>query len=217
MKLPDSGSLHSRRDLQRTFAFSDSRHVGEVSMPDFRLQRRSDPILALQKKGRVRFAPETVRCVIKLQSQVHHASLQLRRHFLFTERGEFSALRFNQRRRSGGTAPVRRRPLPSVDTCPPHSPSGSEIRSFLGMSAGLKGETGYYGCLKAPAELMGQVSSICCRYGFRCFEQAAQIRSERGWWQSGTRFCMPDSLCGWPHLPVRPHQWRRPWRCIPPD
>ena len=88
MKLPDPGSLHSRRDLQRTFAFSDSRHVGEVSKPDFRLQRRSDPVLALQKKGRVRFAPETVRCVIKLQSQVHHTSLQLRRHFLFTERGD---------------------------------------------------------------------------------------------------------------------------------
>lgn len=101
MKLPDPGSLHSRRDLQRTFAFPDSCHVGEVSMPDLRLQRRSDPVLALQKKGRVRFAPETVRCVIKLQSQVHHTSLQLRRHFLFTERGEFSAFRFNQRRRSG--------------------------------------------------------------------------------------------------------------------
>ena len=51
MKLPDAGSLHSRIDLQRTFAFPDSRHVGEVSMPDLRLQRRSDPVLALQKKG----------------------------------------------------------------------------------------------------------------------------------------------------------------------
>ena len=51
MKLPDAGSLHSRIDLQRTFAFPDIRHVGEVSMPDLRFQRRSDPVLALQKKG----------------------------------------------------------------------------------------------------------------------------------------------------------------------
>ena len=185
-------------------------------MPDYRLQRRSDPILALQKKGRVRFAPETVRCVIKLQSQVHHASLQLRRHFLFTERGEFSALRFNQRRHSGEqhqSAGARRHRWTLVRLTARQATN----RSFLAMSASLKGETGYYGCMKAPAELMGQVSSVCCRYGFRCFEQAVRTRSEQGWWQSGTRFCMPDSLCGWPHLPVRPPQWRRPWRCIPPD
>ena len=100
MKLPDAGSLHSRRDLQRTFAFPDICHVGEVSMPELRLQRHSDPVLALQKKGvcQVCTVNGVMRDKAAVTGQVLHESLQLRRHFLFTERGEFSALRFNQRR-----------------------------------------------------------------------------------------------------------------------
>ena len=72
-------------------------------MPDLRFQRRSDLILALQKMSACQFCTGNgVMCdKAAVAGQVLHESLQLRQHFLFTERGEFSAFRFNRQRRSG--------------------------------------------------------------------------------------------------------------------